>query len=169
MLMMMGRIMIASMMEPTRRVSPVASSRVILTKRTIMTNPNRPYIMEGIPAKSSITGRVMSLAHEGAISAKKIAQDTPRGIAMSSAPAVTISEKNMKGKAPYNPFPGFHSVPSRKSRMLISVNRRPASLKRNTIMRISRREAVVEKMKSVCLTISSFFWLFMLDYLFRLR
>ncbi len=67
------------------------------------TRPKKPNTTDGTPASAFIEGTSNRRTLGGAISAKKTAHATPKGVPIPMAPKVTISEPTMIGKMPHEP------------------------------------------------------------------
>jgi len=113
MLVIVGRIITVKIRDAARILNPVPPN-CSLINGTIIIIPKNPYTTEGIPAKACIVGFKVILIPRGAISAKNMAQDRDRGIAMSKASPVMYRDPTIIGKAPKMPLKGSHSVPNIK-------------------------------------------------------
>jgi hypothetical protein len=93
--MTVGKIMAASVNPPERMDHP------IFKRMTKKTNPNKPKIMEGTPARQSVPKRIMRLTLLSLVySLKKMAVPTPRGAPTTMATKVKAAVPTIVEKIP---------------------------------------------------------------------
>jgi len=110
MLIIVGRIITPKMMDVDKREKP-DPPRQFLTSGTIYMTPKNPYTTEGIPASNSRAGFKNIFIRLPEYSERYIAQESPRGAPIISAPNVTRNDDTIMGNIPNEPFVGAHLKP----------------------------------------------------------
>jgi hypothetical protein len=96
MLTIVGIAIIESIIDPVKAVSPVGRENNFWTMGAKIIIPIKPITTLGIAAKNSIPIFKNSFVFPEATSAINIAQDTPRGKAITAAPIVTVRDPRIR-------------------------------------------------------------------------
>jgi hypothetical protein len=117
MLQIVGTDIKASIMEALNKLSPTGISKVFCKKGATTTIPKKPITTDGRAAKSSTTGLKTSRARFEAISARKRADATPRGMDITEEMNVTENDAIISGKIPKSAGSavGYQYLPNIKS------------------------------------------------------
>lgn len=111
-LIIVGKIIINKTKITLSKQSPaIFSFANFLTKGTTTVMPKKPYITEGIAAKTSTIGFKIKTSFLFAISLKNVAVKTPKGAAKKTAPAVAKMEAKIKFLIPKTFNSGTHCEP----------------------------------------------------------
>jgi hypothetical protein len=137
MLAMVGIAMNASINEALNKFIPVSKLNFSCIKGATTTIPKNPIITDGIEAIISITGFIISLAVDPAISERYIAIERLKGMAIIDAINVTESDALIRGKIPKRGLSlvGYHSLPNKKFETLTVLKTGKPSLNKNIIIR----------------------------------